>query len=88
VDDVVKLIRETLPVLKAQPGFRALLLGANRQTGRVLVSSAWETAADREASDAAIQERRREAAQLAGAETVKVQLYETLFVEVKQAALA
>lgn len=88
VDDVVNLVRETLPLLKAQQGFRALLMGANRETGRMVVSSSWETAADREASDAAMQERRRQAGQLAGAENVKVELYETVFAEVKQAALA
>jgi heme-degrading monooxygenase HmoA len=88
VDDVVHLVREALPVLRAQRGFRALLMGANRQTGRMVVSSSWETAADREASDAAMQERRRQAGQLAGDENVKVELYETVFAEVKQAALA
>jgi heme-degrading monooxygenase HmoA len=88
VDDAASVVRETIPALKGQQGFRAVLVFANRQTGRMLVSSVWETAADREASDAAVQERRRQAAQSAGAENVKVQLYETVFAEVRQAALA
>ena len=84
IDDVANLLRErALPAAKAQPGFRAMLMAANRQTGRTLVASAWETAADREASDAAVQGLRRDAVQVAGADTVKVELYEYLFAEVR-----
>ena len=89
IDDVANLLRESaLPVARAQPGFRAMLMAANRQTGRTLVASAWETAADREASDASAQGLRSEAAQVAGAETVKVDLYEYLFAEVRTGAPA
>jgi heme-degrading monooxygenase HmoA len=84
IDDVANLLRErALPVAKTQPGFRAMLMAANRQTGRTLVASAWETAADREASDAAFQGLRSDASQVAGADTVKVGLYEYLFAEVR-----
>jgi heme-degrading monooxygenase HmoA len=88
VNDVANLVRDTIPTLKAQKGFRAVLVGANRQTGRMFISSVWETAADREASDAAVQERRGQIAQVAGAKNVKVDLYESAFAEVKQAARA
>jgi heme-degrading monooxygenase HmoA len=88
VNDVAKIVSDTMPTLKAQKGFRALLIGANRQTGRMLISSAWETSADREASNAAVQERRAQALKAAGAENVKIDLYESVFVEVKQAAPA
>jgi heme-degrading monooxygenase HmoA len=88
VNDVANMVRDTMPTLKAQKGFRAVLVGANRQTGRMFISSVWETSADRETSDAAVQERRGQIAQIAGAETVKVELYESVFAEVKQAALA
>jgi hypothetical protein len=77
-----------MSVLKAQSGFRAVLMGANRQTGRMIVASVWETATDREASIAALQELRQRAPQVAGAETMKTELYESAFAEVKQAALA
>jgi heme-degrading monooxygenase HmoA len=89
IDDVASMMRErVLPVAKAQPGFRAMLMAANRQTGRTLVASAWDTAADREASDAAFQGLRGDAAQLAGADTVKIGLYEYLFAEVRIGAPA
>src|SRR5207247_3538461 len=86
VNDVANMVRDTMPTLKAQKGFRGVLVGANRETGRMFVGSVWETAADREASDAAVQERRGQIAQVSGAETVKIDLYESVFADVKQAA--
>jgi len=89
VDDLANLVRgDAMSLLKTQSGFRAVLMAANRQTGRMVVASIWETAADREASLAALQELRQRAPGVAGAETMKTDLYETAFAEVKQAALA
>jgi heme-degrading monooxygenase HmoA len=89
VDDLANLVRgDAMSVLRAQPGFRAVLAGANRETGRMVVASVWETATDREASMAALQELRQRAPQVAGAETMKTELYEASFAEVRQAALA
>jgi heme-degrading monooxygenase HmoA len=89
VDDLANLVRgDAMSVLKAQSGFRAVMMGANRQTGHMVVASVWETATDREASMTALQEVRQRAAQVAGAETMKTELYEAALAEVKQAALA
>jgi len=89
VNDLANLVRgEAMSVLRAQSGFRAVLMGANRQTGRMVVASVWETATDREASLAALQELRERAPQVAGAETMKTELYESAYAEVKQVALA
>jgi heme-degrading monooxygenase HmoA len=89
VDDLANLVRgEAMSVLRAQTGFRAVLMGANRQTGRMVVASVWETATDREASVAALQELRERAPQVAGAESMKTELYESAYAEVKQVALA
>jgi transposase-like protein len=79
---------DAMSVLKAQSGFQAVLMGANRHTGRMIVASVWETATDRKASMAALQELRQRAPQVAGAETIKTELYKSAFAEVKQAALA
>jgi len=79
---------QVLPVLKAQPGFIANLVAVNRDTGRVLASSVWETAEAREASEVAVEEVRREAARLAGASTVNVELYESAYVSIKLPAAA
>jgi heme-degrading monooxygenase HmoA len=88
VDDLARYVRETAPaVLKAQSGFRALLMGANRQTGRMFITSVWATAADRDASNPAVQGMRDEAARIAGADSVTVELYESVIADIKQAAL-
>jgi heme-degrading monooxygenase HmoA len=88
VDEFTKLTRErAVPVLKGENGFKAALLGANRETGRVLVSTVWESAEAREASNAAIADIRREIIEATGAEGVKVGLYESAVVQIKQAAL-
>jgi len=89
VDDLANLVRgEAMSILKPLSGFRAVLMGANRQTGRMVVASVWETATDREASLTALQELRERAPQVAGAETMKTELYESAYAEVKQVALA
>jgi heme-degrading monooxygenase HmoA len=74
---------KVLPVLKAQRGFLANLVCVNRETGRILASSIWETAEARAASEGAIQELRHEAGRLAGVDNVAVQLYESAYVKVK-----
>jgi heme-degrading monooxygenase HmoA len=75
LDETTAFVGEqVLPLLKKQKGFRALLMGVNRETGRSLVGSVWDSAADREASDATLTELRRQGAQIAGAEP-KVELY-------------
>jgi heme-degrading monooxygenase HmoA len=88
IDTVASMTRDTIPTLKAQKGFRAALVAANRQTGRMLITSVWETAADREASNTVVQARRDEIAKAAGGATVKVDLYESVFAEVKLPAPA
>jgi heme-degrading monooxygenase HmoA len=86
VDEAITFARERiLPVLKAQPGFRANMVGVNRETGRIMASSVWDTAADREASEAVVRELRQEAGRLTSAHAT-VHLYESAVVVIKQAA--
>ena len=83
-DAALALARDTiLPVLKAQPGFLANLVCVNRETGRILASSVWDSPEARAASEAAVQELRRESGQLAGVSSIDVQLYESVYVNVK-----
>ena len=87
VDATLQFVRErVVPLLKQQKGFVAVVMGANRQSGRMFVNSIWATAEDREASDAAVRESRREGAQAAGADQAETQLYEVLFAEVRLGA--
>ena len=62
VEDSTIFVRDqVVPNVRAQKGFRALLMGVDRQSGHCLVSSIWETAGDLEVSEAAVREQHREA---------------------------
>ena len=80
--------KDVLPLLKSLPGFRAATMAANAETGKIWVTSVWETAADREASDAKVTELRRKTAATAGAGDVKVEQFESVHVEFKVGAAA
>jgi heme-degrading monooxygenase HmoA len=88
IDAAVALMRETgVPKLREIKGYRALLIFANRQTGRVLVSSVWETAADREAAESTASAMRREVMDSAQAgSNIRITLYEALLAEVSAPA--
>jgi heme-degrading monooxygenase HmoA len=84
IDAVVTFVREqALPVLKAQQGFRAALTVVNRTTGRMISTSVWDTAADREASESAIAPVRGQATAQAGAQPATVSQYEVLLADIK-----
>ncbi|MGI9146454.1 MAG: hypothetical protein ACR2IK_07920 [Chloroflexota bacterium] len=85
LDAGIRFMREqVVPLLKQQAGFQAVLMGVNRNNGRTYVTSAWESAAAREASDAAIRDQRRETGELMGASQVSVDEYEIEYVEMVQ----
>jgi hypothetical protein len=52
------------------------------------VTSNWETAEDRVASEPAVVDQRREEATIAGAKDVEWALFEVAFVEIKQLTVA
>ncbi len=79
---------QVVPNIRAQRGFRAALMGVDRQSGHCLVSSIWETVADLEASEAAVRDQRREAGRIAGASNVRTEQYEVMYLEMKQPVTA
>jgi len=82
LEDGIRFVREqVVPLLKQQAGFLGLMMGVNRENGRAYVTSAWESAAARQASDAAVRDQRRQAGQLMGGIEVSVDEYEVAFVE-------
>ena len=85
LDESIKFVRDqVVPNVRAQKGFRALLMGVDRQSGHCLVASIWETAADLEASESAVRDQRREAGTVAGASNVRTEQYEVMYLEMKQ----
>jgi hypothetical protein len=88
VDALVAFLRDTaIPAARSQRGYRSSRVFVNRQTGRALVSTVWDTAADRESSEAAMAGLRRQAAEVSQASgQVKVTLYEVILAELSPAA--
>lgn len=84
IDDLVSSVRTvTVPLAKAQSGFRSFLVAANRGAGKVVIASVWESAAARETSDTAFREERRRTMERVGASLVNVGLYEMVHAEIK-----
>ena len=89
LDNEIKFVeKQVVPVLQAQRGFRSLIMNADRLTGRSTVSTVWDSLADLEASESKISSLRRDAADAAGAKDVTVEVFESVFAEVKQPATA
>jgi heme-degrading monooxygenase HmoA len=84
---IVQIRGHVLPILKAQPGYRATIASVDRQTGRLSVSTVWETKADRDASESKLAGARAEVAKIAGAgpHEVEVENFESAFVEISAA---
>jgi heme-degrading monooxygenase HmoA len=89
IETAVSLARDrVLPILKQQPGFIANLVGVNRETGRMVTSSVWESAEAREASNAALQGARDEVVQAVAFTDIKVELWEGVYTNIKVPATA
>jgi heme-degrading monooxygenase HmoA len=82
VDAVADVLRGRLPAGRDLPGFRAVLVSANRDTGRMLVASIWDTAADREASLEAARSIGDELRAVRGDGSVKTDLYEVVYSDI------
>jgi hypothetical protein len=84
---IVQLRNHVLPILKAQPGYRAAIASVDRQSGRLNVSTVWETRVDLNASESKIAGPRAEVAKITGASPhdVQVEIFETAVVEMSAA---
>ena len=92
VDALTVFVRnKVLPVLKPLKGFRSVIMGVDRQTGRSTVATTWDTLADLKASEDRISALRKESAKAAGvtsADGVEVEIFEVPMIEVTQAVAA
>jgi heme-degrading monooxygenase HmoA len=81
IDAGVRYLRDTVaPLLRNQKGFRGVTASADRSGGVLGVLSLWDTEADREASDSALDKSREEAQRIIGGR-VTVERFEELAVE-------
>jgi len=85
LDDGIRFVRDqVVPLLKKQAGFVAAMMGVNRETGRAYMTSAWDSADARRASDAAVRDQRRQAGELMGGIEVSIDEYEVVFIDVAE----
>jgi heme-degrading monooxygenase HmoA len=75
IDALLGLVREAVPAMRAQRGYKGLTASADRAAGVVGVLSMWETEADRDASESGMAKEREGAASEVGA-TLTVENYE------------
>jgi heme-degrading monooxygenase HmoA len=85
---IVHIRNHVLPLLKAQQGYRATIAAVDRQSGRITVSTVWDSKANLDASEGRLAGPRAEVARLAGAgpHDVQVEIFETAVVELSAAA--
>lgn len=82
-DKVAHMLRDSIPKVKSQPGFRAFAAGVNRATGRGFTASSWATADQREASNAALSGTRQPVVEAGAMYGLEIQNVETVIAEVK-----
>ena len=83
VDAVADVLRGHQSDARNAPGFVALLVFANRATGRMLVGSIWDSAEHREASREAAKSIGGELRAVRGETTVTTELYEVVYTDIK-----
>jgi len=84
IDAGVKFLEEKVkPAMSSQTGYRGFTASADREGGVFAVLSLWDTAEDRDASEAALAANRQEATGVIGGE-MKVENFEQLVAEVGQ----
>ena len=88
LETATEMLREQVSLLKAQPGFRAFAAGANRATGRAFTTSSFDTAENREASNAVMEPFRKKILEAGSLYGVQIDLVETVVAEIKVPATA
>ena len=79
LDEAARMLQEeAVPFARQQPGFKAAYWLADRQTGKVLAVTLWESEGAMRASEAAIEQRRLQSAQRLGATIQSVERYEVI----------
>ena len=79
LDAGIRTYREqTIPTLREQPGFAGAYLGVDRQGGKALSFSVWESEDAMRRSEGAIAQQRTQIAEEVGAPVATVEHYEVL----------
>lgn len=82
-EKVVEMVRDAIPKIKQQPGFRSYSSGINRATGRGFTASTWASAEQREASDKALSAVRQPVVDAGKMYGLQIQNFEVVIADVK-----
>lgn len=84
IDDVAQVVRDIVhPGISGEPGYRGYIVLGNRETGKALGVTLWESEATREASDGKARQIRPRVEQGTGGTMVSVETYEVLFFDLQ-----
>jgi hypothetical protein len=87
IDATVAFMRDKgIGLLRARQGYRAMMVMANRASGRIRITSTWNSAAERDVIDQTPSSIREEVAQIAGASGFRVTRYDVVLTTASRAA--
>ena len=87
IDATVAFMRDKgIGLLRARQGYRAMMVMANRASGRIRITSSWNSAAERDITEQVPTNIREEVAQIAGSPGFRVTRYDVLLTTASQAA--
>ncbi len=87
IDQGLAFVRDKVhPAVRNLQGFRSISVSANRESGRTLVGTTWDTLQDLKDSEAAVADLRQEGVRAAGASGVRVEVEEILWIELPTGA--
>jgi quinol monooxygenase YgiN len=85
IDDVARVVREVVhPGIRNEGGFVGYIVLGDRETGRALGVTLWESDEAREASDATARQIRPRVEQETGGKMQAVERYDVLFFDVRR----
>ena len=87
IDATVAFMKDRgISLLRARQGYRAMMVMANRASGRIRITSSWNSAAERDNTEQAASKIRQEVAQLAGSPDFRITCYAVVLAIVSEAA--
>ncbi len=83
IDDVERVVREIVhPGIRGEPGYAGYMVLGDRETGRALGVTLWESEEGREASDSTARQIRPRVEEQTGGTMRSVERYDVLFYDV------
>jgi len=87
IDAAVAFMKDRgIGLLRARHGYRAMMVMANRASGRIHISSTWNSVAERDNTEQVPSGIREEVAQIAGSTSIRITVYEVALATVSQVA--